>query len=142
MTLSNLRIRNLSSWTILIFGLLALVLGLIGLIRPETMLQLLGFEMLERAERVGGDFTVTFLTASSMASFNMGVYYVLAALNNVRQFYAWTVPFRIVTFVMFTLAVVRGFAPDGFIGVAVWELVGALLTGAALWYERRKAAAR
>jgi hypothetical protein len=138
MTLSNLRIRNLSSWTILIFGLLALVLGVIGLIRPETMLQLLGFEMLESAERVGGDFTVTFLTASSMASFNMGAYYVLAALNNVRQFYMWTVPFRIVTFVVFTLAVVRGFAPVGFIGVAMWELVGALLTGAALWYERRK----
>jgi hypothetical protein len=121
---------------------LALVLGFIGLIRPETILQLLGFEVLERANRVNGDFTVTFLTASSMASFNMGVYYVRAALTNTRQFYVWTVPFRVVTFLVFTLAVVRGFAPVGFIGVAVWELVGASFTGAALWYERRKAAAR
>ena len=140
MTLSNFHVRNISSLSILVFGVLALALGLIGLIRPETMLQLLGFEVLDRANRVNGDFTVTFLTASSMASFNMGVYYVLAALTNTRQFYVWTVPFRVVTFIVFTLAVVRGFAPVGFIGVAVWELVGALFTGAALWYEGRKVA--
>ena len=138
MTLSNLHIRSLSSLTILIFGVLALTLGLIGLIRPETTLSLLQFEILNRAERVNGDFTVVFLTASSMASFNMGVYYVLAVLNNVWQFYVWTVPFRVVTFIVFVLAVVRGLAPLGFVGVAVWELVGALLTGTALWYERRK----
>lgn len=138
MNLSALRIRNLSGWTIFIFGVLALLLGLAGLIQPEITLNLLGLEVLDRADRAVGDFTVMFLTASSMASFNMGVYYVLAALTNTKRFYWWTVPFRIVTFTVFTLAVVNELAPQAFIGVAVWELVGALATGAALFYERGK----
>lgn len=123
----------------LIFGVLAALLGLIGLIRPETTLILLNFEVLERAQRSTGDYSLVFLTASSMASFNMGVYYILAALNNVQIFYWWTVPFRILTFIVFTLAVMSGIAPMGFIGVGLWELTGAILTGAALFYERGKA---
>jgi hypothetical protein len=138
MKLSSLRIRNVSSLTMLIFGALAAVLGMIGLIRPEFTLQVLGFPVIDRAARAEGDFTLVFITAASMASFNMGVYYVLASLHNMKTFYTWTVPFRVVTFTVFTLAVVNGLAPAGFIGVGVWELVGALATGAALWYERRR----
>lgn len=141
MNFSQMRIRNLSSLTMLIFGLLAAVLGVAGLIHPEFLLNTLNFPVIERGARAAGDFTLTFITAASMASLNMGVYYVLAALNNLQQFYVWTVPFRILTFTMFTLAVVNGIAPAGFIGVAVWELVGALATGAALLYERRRTGA-
>jgi hypothetical protein len=138
MNLSALRVRNLSGWTILIFGVLALLLGLAGLIQPEITLNMLNLEVIERADRAAGDFTVMFLTASSMASFNMGVYYVFAALTNTKRFFWWTVPFRIVTFCVFTLAVVNEVAPQAFIGVAAWELIGALATGAALLYERGK----
>ena len=139
---SNLRLRNPSSWTMFIFGVLAVILGAIGLIQPESTLRILGFDVLERGQRAAGDFTVVFLTASSMASFNMGIYYVLAALTNWRPFFLWTVPFRVLTFTVFTLAVAQGVAPTGFIGVGEWELFGALATGGALLYERRKAAAR
>lgn len=139
MNFTNLRLRNLSSWTMFIFGVLAFLLGAIGLVRPETTLSILSFEILERSERVTGDYTVLFLMASSMASFNMGVYYVLASLSNMKAFYWWTVPFRMVTFVVFTLAVINGIAPQGFIGVGIWELLGAILTGAALFYERNRA---
>ncbi|MGJ3237919.1 MAG: hypothetical protein ACFE0Q_04365 [Anaerolineae bacterium] len=131
-----MKLRNLSSWTMFIFGMLALALGAVGLASPETTLSLLNFDVIERADRASGDYSVVFLTASSMASFNMGVYYVLASLNNIKQFYTWTVPFRMLTFAVFTFAVVSGTAPQGFIGVAVWELVGALATGFALWRER------
>ena len=73
-----------------------------------------------------------------MASFNIGVYYVLAALNDLKQFYLWTVPFRAVTFTVFTLLVVTGFAPTKFLGVGIWELTGAVATGLALYFERNK----
>jgi hypothetical protein len=139
MNFSELRIRGLSSWTMAIFGALAFIFGLVGLIQPELTLQALNLPMIERSARPESDFTLAFLTASSMASFNMGVYYLLASLTNWKAFYRWTVPFRIVTFSVFMLAVMRGIAPSGFIGVAVWELVGALATGAALLYEGRQA---
>ncbi len=80
-----------------IFGVLALLLGFVGLIRPELLLSLLGFAVLDRSTRAAGDYTLVFMIASSMASFNIGAYYMLAALNDLKPFYKWTVPFRCVT---------------------------------------------
>ena len=127
--------NNLSRWTIFIFGLLAFLLGLIGLRKPKLLLKSMGFEAAEPEERASHDYTPVFLLASSMASVNMGIYYMLTAVTNIRQFFVWTVPFRLVTFSVFTAAVLRGYAPVRFIGVALWELVGALATG---WALRRE----
>lgn len=135
---SRLKIRDASGWTMFIFGVLALLLGFVGLIRPEWLLSILGFTVLDRAERVAGDYTLVFLIASSMASFNIGAYYILAALNDLKPFYKWTVPFRCVTPTVFTIAVLTGLAPVRFLGVAAWELSGAIATGLALWYENRE----
>ena len=133
-----MKVRNADGWTMFIFGILALLLGLIGLIRPEILLTILGFEVVERAQRAASDYTIVFMTASSMASFNMGVYYILAALNDVKIFYRWTVPFRVVTFAVFTTIVIAGIAPKPFFGVGVWELAGAIATGIALNIESSK----
>jgi len=129
---ANIKIKDTSGWTVFIFGTLALLLGFFGLLRPEILLSILGFDVLDRAARVAGDYTLVFMTASSMASFNMGVYYILAALNDVKIFYKWTVPFRCVTFIVFTLATISGLAPTRFIAVGLWELTGAIATGLAL----------
>ena len=129
---SRLKIRDAAGWTMFVFGVLALLLGFLGLIRPELLLSMLGFTVLDRAERAAGDYTLVFMIASSMASFNIGAYYVLAALNDMKQFYKWTIPFRCVTFVVFTTAVLTGLAPTGFIGVGGWELTGAIATYLAL----------
>jgi len=133
-----MKIRDAAGWTIFIFGILALLLGLTGLIRPEILLSILGFDVAERAQRAASDYTIVFMTASSMASFNMGVYYMLAALNDVKIFYRWTVPFRVVTFTVFTAVVVTGIAPAPFFGVGAWELAGAIATGIALGKEVKK----
>jgi len=138
--MKSFKVHDAAGWTIFVFGSLALILGLIGLIRPEFILTVMGFHVLERAGRVAGDYTLVFVVASSMASFNMGVYYVLAALNDVKAFYGWTVPFRVVTFCVFSLTVIGGLAPTAWMGVASWELTGAIATGLALYYEKRKIA--
>ena len=134
---SKYRIRDASGWTMFIFGVLAFLLGLLGIIRPELLLSILGFTVLERSARTAGDYTLVFMIAASMASFNIGVYYMLAALNDLKPFYRWTVIFRCVTPVVFTLAVIQGLAPARFLGVAAWELTGAIATGLALWREDR-----
>lgn len=128
-------IQNASRWTMFIFGFLAFVLGIIGLKSPKTLLKQMGFTAVEPEDREEHDYTHIFVMTSSMASTNMGIYYMLAALLNVRRFFYWTVPFRMVTFSVFTTAVIRGYAPVKFLSVAVWELVGALLTGLALSTE-------
>lgn len=132
------RIRDTSGWTMFIFGLMALLLGVVALIYPESLLNILGFQVLPRAARTSGDHTLIFLTASAMSSFNIGAYYMLAALNDMKKFYIWTVPFRAVTVTVFTITVVTGLAPVRFLGVAAWELVGAIATGWALNAERKQ----
>jgi hypothetical protein len=135
---SSLKLRDASGWTMFIFGVLALLLGLLGLIRPELLLSILGFSVLDRAVRAAGDYTIVFMTASSMASFNMGVYYILAALNDMKKFYLWTVPFRLVTFTVFTIVAVTGTAPMRFIAVGLWEGIGALVTGLTLYLDSKR----
>ena len=131
-------IRDASGWTIFIFGVLALLLGLVGVLRPEFLLSLLGFTVMDHSTRAAGDYTLVFMIASSMASFNMGVYYILGALNDLRQFYKWTAIFRYITPVVFTIAVFKGLAPMRFLGVAAWELTGAVATGLALWWDGKR----
>src|SRR5215204_5896892 len=135
---AKFKIRDVAGWTMFIFGVLAVLLGLLGLIRPEILLSILGFSVLDRSTRAAGDYTLVFMIASSMASFNIGVYYILAALNDMKKFYQWTVPFRCVTFVVFTTAVLTNLAPARFIAVGAWELTGAITTGLALWQETKK----
>jgi uncharacterized membrane protein HdeD (DUF308 family) len=135
---STLKIRDASGWTMFIFGVLAFLFGLAGLIRPELLLTILGFDVVERSARAAGDYSLVFMIAASMASFNIGVYYILAALNDMKQFYQWTVPFRCVTFIVFTAAVLTNLAPVRFLGVGAWELAGALATGIALRSEKGK----
>ncbi|TDE58657.1 hypothetical protein E1295_05070 [Nonomuraea mesophila] len=116
-----------------VFGFLAFALGLLGLISPSTLLVMLGFEVLDT--RPPGDYTLVYMAASSMAAVNMGVYYVFAASANYTPFFRWTVPFRLVTFAVFTTLVLTGAAPGKFFGVGLWEGLGALITGYALWRE-------
>ncbi|MFC4014006.1 hypothetical protein ACFOY2_42745 [Nonomuraea purpurea] len=125
--------RSFSGWTIAVFGFLAFALGLLGLISPGTLLAMLGFEVLD--VRPAGDYTLVYMAASSMAAVNMGVYYVFAASANYTPFFRWTVPFRLVTFVVFSSLVLTGAAPAEFFGVGLWEGLGALITGFALWRE-------
>lgn len=134
------KLQNASRLTMFIFGFLALALGIVGLKSPTTLLKQMGFKAVDHTEREDHDYTHIFVMTSSMASTNMGVYYMLAALLNVRRFFYWTVPFRMVTFSVFLTAVLKGIAPLKFISVAIWESTGALLTGWALWHEEKEAA--
>ena len=135
---SKLKIRDAAGWTMFLFGVLALLLGLLGLIRPEVLLSLLGFTVLDRAARAAGDYTLVFMIASSMASFNIGAYHILAALNDLKSFYKWTVPFRCVTFIVFTTVALTQLAPARFIAIGAWELAGAIATGLALRLESKE----
>lgn len=131
--------RSAAGWTVAVFGALALLLGVVGLVLPDALLAVLGFETLAAADRAEGDHTRTFLAASSMASFNMGVYYLLAAAMDWQPFFRFTVYFRLITFVVFSLLVVTAVAPGRFLGVAIWEGSGAVATAIALWLARRAA---
>jgi hypothetical protein len=133
--------RTAAGWTIAVFGVMAVLFGAVGLVWPDAVLGGLGFEVLDPDQRAAGDYTRVFLAASSMASLNMGVYYLVAAATEWRPFFWFTVPFRVLTCVVFVALVMLDVAPARFLGVGLWEGIGALATGIALAYDRRRTAA-
>ena len=56
--------------TMFIFGLLAFILGVLGLTKPKTLLKQMGFRAIDREERGEDDYTHIFVMTSSMASTN------------------------------------------------------------------------
>ncbi|MEU4422240.1 hypothetical protein AB0F81_16560 [Actinoplanes sp. NPDC024001] len=132
--------RTAAGWTIAIFGAMAALFGAVGLIAPDVVLGSMGFEVLE--SRADGDYTRVFLAASSMASLNMGVYYLVAAATEWRPFFRFTVPFRLLTLTVFSSLVIFEVAPASFLGVALWEGAGAVATGLALAYDAKRAPVR
>lgn len=130
-----------AGWTIAAFGLAALLLGAVGLVSPAALLASMGFIHDGTAARAADDYTLVFVRTSAMASFNMGVYYLLAAAKDWTAFFAFTVAFRLVTFTVFTALVLTDAAPAGFFAVAAWEGAGAVATFIALRGRRRTSAA-
>jgi hypothetical protein len=118
---------DLAALTMLVFGMLITASGMTGLFMPELLLDFFGFSTDGPA--------VLFVMACSQASLAMGVYYILAAVNNNRMFTRWSVPLRMMNFAVFAGMVLFGVAPLQWLGVAGLELLGALATGITLALE-------
>lgn len=134
---SDYGIRNVSSLVMLISGIAALLVGVVGVVEPDAVLFFLSLEVVDGAQRASYDYTLIFVLMVSVISMNVGVYYSIAALGNLKEFYSWTVAFRCVTFVLLTVGVLSGYAPTSLLIIAFWELIGAIATGIALNYERK-----
>jgi O-antigen/teichoic acid export membrane protein len=122
--------KDVSALSMLVFGVLVVGMGMTGLMAPQFLLTVLGFS--------SSNTTQIFVMASSQASIAMGLYYILAAVHNVREFFRWSVPLRILNFCIFTGMVVFGIAPVNWLWVASLELTGALATGIALARQKQE----
>lgn len=132
-----MKIRDASGWTMFVFGILAFLFGLLVLIRYELILFNYGFDALSLIRHAASDYRIILMMASSIVSLNVGICYVLAALKDLKKFYFLTVPFRTITFIVFTTSSLMRITPMRFIGVGAWSLLGALCTGIALYYENK-----
>jgi hypothetical protein len=116
---------DVAALTMLVFGTVIVGSGLTGLLAPHVLLTVLGISE-------GGHSTQLFVMATSQASLAMGLYYILASVNEMRSFFQWSVPLRIINFIVFALMIPLGIAPTQWLMVAGLEVVGALATAIAL----------
>jgi hypothetical protein len=115
---------GLPAFSMMVFGVLIVGMGMTGLMAPQFLLVMLGLSETST--------TQIFVMASAQASLAMGLYYILAAVNETRTFIQWSVPLRVMNFIVFTSMVLLGIAPPAWLMVAGLELIGALATGFAL----------
>ena len=116
---------DIAALTMLVFGMVIVGSGLTGLLAPQFLLTVLGITDTSSA-------TQLFLMATSQASLAMGLYYILASVNETRIFFQWSVPLRIINFIVFAALIPLGIAPMQWLLVAGLELVGASATAIAL----------
>ena len=116
---------DIAALTMLVFGMVIVGSGLTGLFAPQLLLTVLGITEI-------GSTTQLFLMATSQASLAMGLYYILASVNETRIFFQWSVPLRVINFMVFAAMVPLGVAPSQWLMVAGLEVVGALATAIAL----------
>ena len=116
---------DIAALTMLVFGMVIVGSGLTGLFAPQLLLTVLGITEI-------GSTTQLFLMATSQASLAMGLYYILASVNGTRVFFQWSVPLRIINFMVFAAMIPLGIAPMQWLLVAGLELAGASATAIAL----------
>ena len=116
---------DVAALTMLVFGMVIVGSGLTGLLVPHVLQTMLGISET-------GQATQLFIMASSQASLAMGLYYILASVNETRIFFQWSVPLRIINFMVFAAMISLGVAPTQWWLVAGLELAGALATAIAL----------
>jgi hypothetical protein len=116
---------DIAALTMLVFGIMIVGSGLTGLLAPQLLLTVLGITD-------SGPATQLFLMATSQASLAMGLYYILASVNETRIFFQWSVPLRIINFLVFAAMIPLGIAPMQWLLVAGLELAGASATAIAL----------
>lgn len=109
-----------AAYTIFAFGATSLLTGIYTLVFPGSMLSTLSLP----------DASLPAIRANALAAIAMGLYYTLAFVQGNQAFFAATVPMRMLT------AVVLGLQGGYWIYVALWEGVGAGLTGIMLGLER------
>ena len=116
---------DVAALTMLVFGMVIVGSGLTGLLAPQLLLNVLGISD-------AGSATQLFLMATSQASLAMGLYYILASVHETRSFFQWSVPLRVINFMVFVAMIPLGIAPPQWMIVAGLELIGALATAIAL----------
>ena len=120
---------DVAALTMLVFGMVIVGSGLTGLLAPQFLLNVLGISE-------SGHSTQLFVMATSQASLAMGLYYILASINETRIFFQWSVPLRVINFMVFAAMIPLGVAPTQWWLVAGLELAGALATAIALASKR------
>lgn len=116
---------DIAALTMLVFGMVIVGSGLTGLLAPQLLHTVLGITDT-------GSATLLFLMATSQASLAMGLYYILASVNRTRVFFQWSVPLRIINFMVFAAMIPLGIAPMQWLLVAGLELAGASATAIAM----------
>ena len=119
---------DIAALTMMVFGVLIVGMGMTGLMAPQFLLAILGLS----ETGISSHTTQLFVMASSQASLAMGMYYILSAVNETRIFFQWSVPLRIINFMVFSSMVPIGIASPKWLMLAGLELIGALATGIAL----------
>lgn len=131
--MSRMKSLSLPAKTVAGFGVMTILMGLTGLLSPQTLLDILGFPF-DLAQ------TRTFMMASSQASIAVGSYYLLSAFQENRGFFAATCYIRLVNTLVFSAMVITGAAPLGWLMVAAYEVLGAAVTTVAFQYEKQRVA--
>ena len=125
-----------AGWTVGAAGLIALTLGVAGLVNQDSQLRVLGVD----PSKIPADDPLRItMTTSSVASVNNGAAFVLGVAKSWSWFPHFTVATRSAQAIGFLAKIATGRAPKSYLSAAIWEAAGAAITAGAIWLDHRAA---
>jgi len=128
--------RSKAGWTVGAAGLIALTLGVAGLVNQDSQLRALGVD--PKAIPADDPLRVT-MTSSSVAAVNNGAAFMMGVAKSWPWFPHFTVATRAAQAVGFLARIATGRAPRSYLSAAIWEAGSAALTAGAILLDRRAA---
>ena len=125
-----------AGWTVGAAGVVAIALGVIGLVNQDGQLRALG---VDPATVAADDPLRITLTSSSVASVNNGAAFVLGVAKSWPWYPHLTVATRTAQAVGFLAKIATGRAPKSHLSAVIWEAGGAAITAVAIWLDHRAA---
>lgn len=106
---------TITGWVLLVFGSIALIAGLLGVINPGI------------GSNPDGPVAAAFMFSISLSAICNGVLHLMAVMSGWTKFPYYAITARMILFAGYTALVISGDAPASFKGGAVFEVAGAVI---------------
>lgn len=126
--------RPIAGWVIGALGLLAVVMGIFGVVDPSAQARMMGLSSFDSTPTDA--HTAALLAIVSLSAINTGTVYLVAAVKQWAGFAVWAVIARSIMACGLLALTLCGHAPHAFVGAAAWEWLGAVMIGVSNRWDR------
>lgn len=129
-----------SCLSMILFGITALLVGIVTIISPITMInQMFGSTTQNlKQDKVHETQLIVTITLSGIAASAMGVYYLYLSYHKIDSFFRITVIFRLFVTVPIMIYLAFTYELSYLYNTAAWEGIGAILTFISIKYDEKQ----
>jgi|GEM_PF-2422042 len=125
--------KTISDWAVIILGSIGFLLGISGLIFPESQYKILGLDTGSIGTVIPG-----LMGSAGLSAIYMGLMYIFGTLQKWKNFKHYLIFARLLMAIGFLVLLSIGRAPETYISAALWEAIGAGIIALTLWLDKRR----
>jgi hypothetical protein len=125
--------KTVSDWTVITLGTIGLLLGISGLMFPESQYEILGVDTDSIGPIIPG-----LMGSAGLSATCVGLMYIFGTIQRWKFFKHYLIFARMIMAIGFVTLVSIDRAPATYVSAALWEGIGAVIIALALWWDSWK----